>query len=153
MRRALGRYSALAGVGLLVAAVLSVSGAAYGRDARASAAQKATRATFSGTWYGHTRSLRITRAGVANEDISAGCCDRIIHLRMRLSQARGTSTDATVAARVTAIRWYDRAGWSGRAPYVGEVRRIRLRNGVIHEKITGTVYCDLAADATGACGA
>jgi hypothetical protein len=116
-------------------------------------ARKATLATFAGTWSGHTRVLRITRKGAAKEAIGDGCCDEIIDLRLQLSHPLGTTRQATALARITAIQWHDRTGWSGAVPHVGEVRRLRLKNGVITETLTGTNYCNLAAGAKGTCGA
>jgi hypothetical protein len=121
----------------------------------ASAARHATVRTFAGTWYGHTRSLVITRRGFARESIGDGCCNPVIDLKFRLSRARGTTGDATARARVTAVRVRDHRYFSKKhpPPHIGETRQIRLRNGVIHERISGTTYCDAAAGPRGVCGA
>ena len=120
-----------------------------------SAPRKATLAPFVGTWYGHTRGLIIARNGVAKESIGDGCCDPIIDLKLRLSHPRGTSLNATVTARVTAVQVHNVSAFThtNPAPHVGEVRRFRLSDGVITEPVTNTNYCDMAADLRGTCGA
>jgi hypothetical protein len=110
-------------------------------------------ASFEHPWYGHDRVLNVNHHGIGKESVSGGCCDRLFALRLRLTHPRGTSDNATVKARVLSVHWYDRSGWSGPTPHVGEVRRLRLRDGVLYERITGTTYCTRAADYRGACGA
>jgi hypothetical protein len=116
---------------------------------------RATLATFAGTYFGHTRSLKVSRSGRATESIGDGCCHQVIGLSLRLSRPRGTLHSATVLARVTRVRVSDRraAGSEGSVPRVRDQRRIRLRLGIVTEPITRTNYCDRAADLTGACGA
>jgi hypothetical protein len=107
---------------------------------------KATLATFSGTWQGHAHTLTITRTGNAKESIYWGCCHFVIDLRFHLSQPRGTPHDATATATVTAVRIGDRSAFTAaHPPRVGESRPIRLRDGVITETLTGTNYCSPAA--------
>jgi hypothetical protein len=137
---------------LVVALLLAlISSAAANPVISASSLKRATRATFVGTWYGHTRLLKIKARGRAKESISDGCCDRVIALRLRLSHAHGSSRRASIRARVTAVQIYD----PSESPPVhrGDVGRLKLRNGVISEPLTGTNYCDLKADRRGACGA
>jgi hypothetical protein len=104
---------------------------------------KATLATFAGTWQGHGRVLRITRAGLAKESVDFGCCDVVLAIKFRLSRPRGTPRAATAMATVTAVRVGDRSAFTkaNPAPHVGESRTIRLRDGVITETLTGTNYC------------
>jgi hypothetical protein len=122
--------------------------------ALAAASRRATLATFAGRWFGHTRSLTITRRGHARESIYDGCCDHVIDLRFRLSRVRGTSNKASALARVTAVHVFDPSSFTPAkpAPKVGERRRLRLRNGVITEPFTHTVFCNEQAP-IGSCGA
>jgi hypothetical protein len=103
--------------------------------------------TFAGTWQGHTRGLRITRAGLASELIYSGCCHVGLAMRFRLSEPRGTSRAATATATVTSVRIPDETVLSPvhPAPRVGQTKKIRLRDGVITETITGTKYCSPTA--------
>jgi hypothetical protein len=116
---------------------------------------KATLKTFAGSWFGHTRGLKIGRKGHAKEDIGNGCCDPVITLRFRLSHVRGTTHKASARAIVTAVHVHDRSDFpkGSPPPHKGEVRRIHLKHGVITERLTGTNYCDMKADETGVCGA
>jgi hypothetical protein len=118
-------------------------------------AHKATLKTFAGSWFGHTRGLKITRKGHAKEAIGDGCCDPVITLRFRLSHVRGTSHKASAKATVTAVHVHDRRDFpkGSPPPHKGEVRRIHLKHGVITERLTKTNYCDTKADKTGVCGA
>jgi hypothetical protein len=103
---------------------------------------KATLATFAGTWQGHGRTLKITRTSNGEEWISLGLGHFVIALRFHLSQPRGTPRDAMATATVTAVRLGERSAFSAsrRPPRVGESRRIRLRDGVI-TGLTGAHYC------------
>src|SRR5713226_8816749 len=65
---------------------------------------KATLATFAGTWQGHGRTLNITRTGNAEEWISLGLGHFVIALRFHLSRPRRTPHDALATATVTAVR-------------------------------------------------
>jgi hypothetical protein len=147
---------------LFVAAAILVAVPVVGSQAASrqggpatSAAQKATRATFAGTWYGHTRGLTISRKGRAKESIDDGCCTHVIDLRFRLSHIRGTSSHASARARVTAVHVRDHRYFSksNPPPHIGERRRLRLAHGVIKEPFTKTNYCTLKADLKGYCGA
>lgn len=142
-------------VGLLTA-VLLPSAAAGATPIQVHVMQsKATVRTFAGDWYGHTRGLVISKHGHGQESIGNGCCDEVIKLRFHLSAVRGGARHASAKARVTHVHVYDHSYYSrsNPPPHVGEVRRITLRRGVINEKITGTNYCNMHADMTGACGA
>jgi hypothetical protein len=118
-------------------------------------AHKATLKTFAGSWFGHTRDLKITRKGHAKESISDGCCDPVITLRFRVSDVRGTVHKASARVKVTVVHVHDRSAYpkGTHPPHKGEVRRIRLKKGVITERLTKTNYCDTKADKTGVCGA
>lgn len=145
--------------GLVAGAVLLVSAAAASAAPVdrpvATTASRATLKTFAGTWYGHTRSLWIGRHGRAKESLGAGCCDPVIDLRFRLSHPRGTTRRARARVKVTAVHVHDPAAFSAKhpAPHVGEVRRLRLRGGVIHEPLTRTIYCSPEEQYAGTCGA
>jgi hypothetical protein len=104
---------------------------------------KATLATFTGTWQGHGRTLKITRTGNGEERISLGLGHFVIALRFKLSRPRGTPDDATATATVTAVRLGKASTFTAArpAPRVGESRTIRLRDGVITETLTGANYC------------
>jgi hypothetical protein len=108
---------------------------------------KATLATFTGTWQGHGRTLKITRTGNAEERISLGLGHFVIALRFHLSRPRGTPHDAMATATVTAVRIGDRSAFTAARPppRVGESRTIRLRDGVIRETLTGANYCSPTA--------
>lgn len=116
---------------------------------------RATLATFAGSYYGHNRGLTITRDGRARESITSGCCHLVIDLRFRLSQPRGTSRSAAATATVTWVRIGKRSMWPKGLPIprVSETRMFRLRNGVITESLTGTNYCDPSRGGDGKCGA
>ena len=141
---------------VLAAAAVSVSQAGAERPVRVTAAaKKATLRTFAGTWYGHTRSLKITRKGRAKESVGDGCCNPVIDLKLRLSKPRGTRRRASVRARVTWVKVRDKSYFSKKhpPPHVGQRRRMRLRNGVITEPFIHTNYCDRRAGRKGICGA
>ena len=116
---------------------------------------KATLATFAVSYYGHDRGLAITRDGRAQESVNSGCCYRVIDLRFRLSQPRGTSRSATVTATVTWVHLRERGMWpkSIAVPHVGDRRTLRFRNGVLTESLTGTTYCAPSRGGDGKCGA
>ncbi|HTN23312.1 MAG TPA: hypothetical protein VL120_04960 [Solirubrobacteraceae bacterium] len=140
----------------LAVALASIAQAAPDRlAARAAATNTATVATFAGSWFGHTRSLKITRGGIASESIGLGCCDPVVDLRLKLSHPRGTNHVASVAVRVTKVVIRDPSNYSASnpAPRVGQTGRFKLRFGVITETLTGTNYCNQAAGLKGTCGA
>jgi hypothetical protein len=109
--------------------------------------EKATLATFAGGWQGHARGLGITRTGDAKEWVSLGLGRFAIALRFHLSRPNGTPHDATATATVTAVRLGDRSAFTPAhpPPRVGDSRRIRLRDGVIIETLTGMHYCSPTA--------
>ena len=108
---------------------------------------KATLATFAGTWQGHGRTLNITRTGNAEEWISLGLGHFVIALRFQLSRPRGTARDALATTTVTAVRLGNTSAFTAAhpPPRVGESRKIRLRDGVITERLTGAHYCSPTA--------
>jgi hypothetical protein len=118
---------------------LLVLAGALGATATAASPRPATVSTFGGDWWGHTRSLLITRAGQAEEVVDDGCCTRVISLRFKLLRPSGTVTDATVAFRVTAVRRWDAPGSRPRA---GQLGRLRLRDGIVVDLLTGASYCN-----------
>lgn len=107
---------------------------------------KATMATFAGTWQAHGRTVKITRTGKGKEWVSLGLGHFVIALRFHVSQPSGTPHDATATATVTAVRLGERSALTAAhpPPRVGESRRIRLRDGVI-TGLTGENYCGPAA--------
>lgn len=146
----------LAVTAIAAASLSSVAEAAPAdAGAGATAASHATLRTFAGTWYGHTRSLKITSKGVATESVGSGCCNPVIDLAFRLSHPRGTSSNASATARVVAVDVHDDGAFtnSDPAPRVGQTKRLRLRDGVITEPFTGTNYCNRRSGRKGTCGA
>ena len=107
--------------------------------AAAAPPRAATVSTFAGEWRGHTRSLLITRTGQAEEVVDDGCCTRVISMHFKLLQPSGTVTDAAVAFRVTAVRRWDEPG---PRPRVGQLGRLRLRDGIVVDPLTGANYCN-----------
>jgi len=109
---------------------------------------KATLGTFAGGWQAHARSLSITGTGDAHEWFSLGVGDLVVEMRFHLSQPRGTPHAATAAAMVTAVRIGDRSVFTAAhpPPRVGQSFRIRLRQGVITEPLTGANYCGPGVD-------
>jgi hypothetical protein len=126
---------------VLVAAIASSALGGCGGD-------KATLGTFAGGWHAHARSLDITRTGDGHEWFALGLSDFVAELRFRLSRPRGTPHDATATATVTAVRIGDRSVFTAAhpPPRVGESFRIRLRDGVITEPLTGATYCGPGVD-------
>jgi hypothetical protein len=108
---------------------------------------KATLGTFTGGWQGHGRTLTIARTGKAEEWISLGLGRFVVALRFHLSRPTGTPHDAMATATVTGVRLGDASAFTAAhpPPRVGESRRIRLRDGVITETLTGASYCSPAA--------
>ena len=108
---------------------------------------KATLATFTGTWQGQGRTLNVTPAGNAEEWISLGLGHFVIALRFQLSRPRGTARDALATTTVTAVRLGNTSAFTAAhpPPRVGESRKIRLRDGVITETLTGAHYCSPTA--------
>jgi hypothetical protein len=137
---------------ILVVLLVTPAGAA----AHDAGTPPATLATFAGYWSGHTRGLQITRTGHAQENVDDGCCHRVVNIQYELSDPRGVTSDATVRARVTAVRLYNKAiYWTNRSrrPRVGQVARLRLKNHVITDPITDQIFCGLRARPIGRCGA
>src|SRR5215213_2885491 len=156
MKGAWGRRVLVVALIAATAASVSASGAAStDGSGAAAAAHRATKRTFAGFWVGHTRFLKITRRGRAKERIDDGCCNPVIDLKLRLSHPRGTSRRASIRARVTEVHVRDHSYFSRKnpPPHVGQRGRLRLRHGVIRERITGTIYCGPRASRKGRCGA
>jgi hypothetical protein len=130
------------------ASAWSSSFAARTEAASVKQADRATLATFAGTWVGHTRRLTITRTGRAREYADDGCCHRVIDFTFQLSRPRGTSRVARATATVTAVRVRD-----GSYLHVGKTWTLRLRDDVISEALIGTDYCGRHAKIPGLCGA
>lgn len=113
-------------------------------------------AAFTGTWYGHTRSLVIASSGLATEHINDGCCHPVLTIVFQLSQPLGTPTSATALARVVSVPFVNPSYFpTSPAPAVGKSQRIQLKNGVITESLTGfkVPFCNMAAELKGTCGA
>ena len=121
---------------VLVAAIASLALGGCGGD-------EATLRTFAGGWQAHARSLNITRTGDAHEWLSLGMSDFVAELRFHLSRPSGTAHEAAATATVTAVRIGDRSVFTQAhpPPRVGQSFRIRLRDGVITEPLTGANYC------------
>jgi len=115
-----------------------------------------TLATFAGTWFAHTASLKITSSGYATESIGSGCCDPIIDLTFRISHPGGTAAHATALVTATSVTVRDPTAFtppSSPAPHVGQTGILSLKAGIITEPLTWSIYCDREAGATGVCGA
>lgn len=111
---------------------------------------KATLATFTGRWGGHTRGLSITSTGRGREFADAGCCLRVYELTFRILSVRGTVTRATAVYRVAS---FERQKSWVRMLHPDDVGRIVLRNGIVTNTLTDDFFCsDPAWGATGACG-
>ena len=112
---------------------------------------RASLATFAGYWGGHGRGLRITSRGRAFESENSGCCFRFYRMTFQILSVSGTLTRATAALRVTSFKRYDREAPRVR---VGQIGRLRLRNGIVTNPLTEDYFCSGPAwGATGACGA
>lgn len=107
---------------------------------------------FTGYWWGHTRSLRISADGQAVESIFSGCCLRVINLHLRVLKPTGTAQNATVETKVAAVWVPHPIGFTRRnpPPKVGETGMLRLRHGVITDTLTGATYCAPKVDKCGA---
>ena len=113
--------------------------------------RSASLATFAGRWGGHTRGLSITSSGQGREFADSGCCHHEYRLTFRILSVHGTLTRATAVYRVTSFRRYERGI---KALRVGDVGKLRLRNGIVTNTLTDDFFCsDPAWGATGACGA
>jgi len=121
--------------------------------------EKATLDTFAGNWHAHARTLKITRTGNGHERFTLGLGSGVVvELRFQLSRPTGTPHDATATAMVTAVRIADTDRDAFTAahppPRAGESFRLRLRDDVITEPLTGANYCGPGAEwPTGGCGA
>ena len=64
-------------------------------------------------------------------------------MTFQLLRIQGTANDATASFRVKAVRLYNvKIYWkSTPRPHVGQVSELRLRNGVISERLTDANYC------------
>ena len=112
---------------------------------------KATLATYSGRWGGHTRGLSITSSGRGRETADDGCCTREYELTFQILSVAGTLTRATAVYRVTYFKRYD-AGV--RRLHTGDVGKLVLKDGIVTNTLTDDFFCsDPAWGATGACGA
>lgn len=114
-------------------------------------APSTTVASFVGLWSGHTRQLTISAAGVGQESVSAGCCDRAIDLTFQLSNERGTATQATATATVTRVHRYE--GSSLPKVTFGQKGSVTISGGVITDHLTGVFYCNAVEMAKSTCGA
>lgn len=142
----------MAGV-VVVFAVTAIAQDAHAASAHAT--RRATLRTFAGDWGGHGRTLTVTRHGKARETVDDGCCDHLITFRFQLRRVRGTPRRATAIARVTAVHVTDPSAFSDNwpAPYVGERRSVRLRNGIVLERFLHITFCDERQALRSACGA
>ena len=132
------------------AALLLIAVAAGTRSAAAHdpAPRRATLATFTHYWWGHTRGLNISNAGHAIERVSSGCCIIDIDYTFRLMRPRGTVAHGSVAFRVTSVKRWNVA-WA-RRPRVGQIGELRLRHGVVTDSLSRVSFCH---HLVGKCGA
>jgi alpha-tubulin suppressor-like RCC1 family protein len=113
---------------------------------------KADLDVFAGRWFGHERSLTISRKGRAKMVVYLGCCSHIIDLWFQLSQVRGTYSVAHARARVTRVHVFNRH-IAGHGPHVGQVGTLRLNRGYMVEPFSGWNFCDEVRGAKHDCGA
>ena len=110
--------------------------------------------TFAGTWGGHTRGVSISMSGVGQESASDGCCTRLYHLSFQITSVSGTLTRARAVYRVTAFTNYANGG--GITINVGDIGKLRLRNGILANTLSHDYFCSgvaWGASRTGGCGA
>ena len=126
---------------VLVAVIASLVLSGCGGD-------KATVRAFAGDWQAHARSLHITRSGDAREWFSLGLSDVVVELRFHLTRPSGTPHEAAATATLTAVRIADKSVFAAAhsPPRVGQSFRIRLRDGVVIEPLTGANYCRPGVD-------
>ena len=106
--------------------------------------------TFVGYWGGHDRGLSIKPNGLGHERANGGCCDPIYQMTFHILSVRGTLTRATALYRVTSFRRYAK---EVRKLHVGEIGKLRLRNGILTNALTQDFFCSNPAwGATNACG-
>ena len=111
---------------------------------------RASLATFTGYWGGHTRGLRITSGGRGHESLDSGCCVPLYEMTFQIVSVTGTLTRATATYRVTRFRHYR----GGPTLHTGQVGKLLLRDGIVTNSLTQDYFCsDPAWSATGACGA
>lgn len=116
------------------------------------ASGKADLDVFAGRWFGHERSLTISRKGRAKMVVYFGCCSHIINLWFQLSHVRGTYSVARARARLTRVHVFNRH-IAGTGPRVGRVGTLRLKRGYMVEPFTGWNFCDEVRGGNGDCGA
>lgn len=110
---------------------------------------------FAGARQGHGRTLSITGAGYAREQINSSCCTVALRLEFRISRPRGSVDAASALATVIRVRVFDRQWFANGkpAPRVGETGTIRLRGRNIYEGLTGAYYCRPTTWRSKLCGA
>ncbi len=132
---------------IMLAVVISVTLADAAAD-HGMAPPRATISTFAKNWWTHGGGLGIKRNGQGLEGASAGCCQRIFSMNFKLVEVTGTTRTATAIYRVTAMRLYAADQMGHTLPRVGQLGRLRLRdggpNGVITDTTTGGVFCSPA---------
>jgi hypothetical protein len=105
----------------------------------------ASLATFAGSWGVHGGSLSITSSGRGRETAV-----RAYRMTFQILSVTGTLTHAAAVYRVTSFKRYARGV---RRHHIGEVGKLRLRNGIVTSTITRNYFCsDPAWGATGVCG-
>lgn len=108
---------------------------------------RATSGPFAGRWYGHTRRLLISRVGRGLEIVDDGCCSRVVTLRFRILRVR----DAVVTVKVITAR-VDRSVFASLhrpIPKTGQVGTLRLRHGVVTDRLTAATFCAMDVDKCG----
>jgi hypothetical protein len=106
--------------------------------------------TFVGYWGGHDRGLSIKPSGRGHERANSGCCYAVYQMTFQILSVRGTLTRATALYRVTSFRRYESAV---RQLHVGEIGKLRVKNGIVTNTLTQDFFCSNPAwGATNACG-
>jgi hypothetical protein len=101
----------------------------------------------------HTRRLIITSSGRAREIIDDGCCRPVIRLGFAVARPRGTSHVASATGIVTSVHTGKFWGTARRVPKVGDQLVLRLREGIIEDSLTNTLYCGARPKKPYLCGA
>lgn len=110
-------------------------------------------AAFVGSWTGHTRLLTVAPDGTANASVNDGCCTLVYTSQMRLTNARGNSTEATATAVLTQVHVTPGQLGDRPMPKVGDSKTISIRNGILTDPFFDVIFCDDSQGAQASCGA
>ncbi|MEQ6899947.1 hypothetical protein [Nocardioides sp. YIM 152588] len=128
----------------------AVRGADPSTAAARAASLKPSFKQLAGKYYGHTRSLRITKKGRARTVVYSGCCTEISDIKYRLTHLRKKGKRLLARATVKKVVYFNPD--YGNAPQVGKRYRLRYRVPKDIASLAGLPYCGEDAE-VGACGA